>query len=112
MRAVAIIMQFVGMKTVAMQITMAAAYTTAGGILAPTPRAAVPSRGSGERARRHCGKLGAQWRFRAPQPLLEALEIAPATVESWVHLLKDLHVPENTYRNAEEMKMLICMRSM
>ena len=81
---------------------------------------------------------GAQRRLRAPQPLLEALETAPATVESWggpaatpraaarsggsadcarhcgdcARLLKDLHVPDNTNRSAEEMKMLICMRSM
>ena len=97
---------------------------------------------------------GAQRRLRAPQPLLQALETAPATVESWggpaatpraaapsrgsgdcarhcgelggpssdsarrspfwrlCRLLKDLHVPDNTNRSAEEMKMLICMRSM
>ena len=125
------------MRTVAMQITMAVARTTAGGP-------------SGDSARRspfyRLWRLrpplwragGAQRRLRAPQPHLEALETAPATVESWggpaatpraaarsggsadcarhcgdcARLLKDLHVPDNTNRSAEEMKTLICMRSM
>ena len=38
MRAVAIIMQFVGMKTVAMQITIAVTYTIAGGPSADSVR--------------------------------------------------------------------------
>ena len=62
-------------RSVAMQITMAVAHTTAG-------------RPSGDSARRSpCrsahSRGGAQRRLPAPQPLLEALETAPATVESW-----------------------------
>ena len=70
--------------TVAMQITMAVAHTTAG-CPAATPRAAAPSRGSGESRcyANHNGssahdRRGAQRRLRAPQPLLEALERAVA----------------------------------
>ena len=71
-------------RAVAMQITMAVAHTTAGGPAA-TPRAAAPSRGSGESRcyANHNGssahdRRGAQRRLRAPQPLLEALERAVA----------------------------------
>ena len=67
-----------------MPITMAVAHTTAGGPAA-TPRAAAPSRGSGE-SRCYANpngssahdRRGAQRRLRAPQPLLEALERAVA----------------------------------
>ena len=68
-----------------MQITMTVAHTTGRGGPAATPRAAAPSRGSGESRcyANHNGssahdRRGAQRRLRAPQPLLEALERAVA----------------------------------